>query len=170
MAMRLKPMAPRMTPSTSPEPISLDITRHHWARRISPRARARMTSVAAWDPELPPLEMMSGTKRARTTARSICRSKKPMAVAVSISPRNRMMSEGLNATEPLERAGVLRLGHVEGVVQRHDANQHALGVSDRQGGSALCLKQPHRRLLGVGGLQGHDALVDEVRQVTREGR
>jgi hypothetical protein len=51
-----------------------------------------MTSVAACHPELPPLEMMSGTKRARTTARSISRSKNPMAVAVSISPRNRTTS------------------------------------------------------------------------------
>ena len=37
--------------------------------------------------------MMSGTNRARTTARSICFSKKPMAVAVSISPTNKMTSQ-----------------------------------------------------------------------------
>jgi hypothetical protein len=39
-------------------------------------------------PSLPPLLMMSGTKSASTTARSISFSKYPMAVAVSISPRN----------------------------------------------------------------------------------
>ncbi len=30
----------------------------------SPRAMARITSVAAWEPELPPLEMISGTNSA----------------------------------------------------------------------------------------------------------
>ena len=42
---------------------------------------------AACEPELPPLLMMSGMKSASTTALAISCSKKPMAVAVSISPR-----------------------------------------------------------------------------------
>ena len=51
-----------------------------------------MTNVDACDPELPPLEMMSGTKSASTTARSISASKAPIAVAVSISPRKSAVS------------------------------------------------------------------------------
>ena len=51
-----------------------------------------MTRVEAWEPELPPEEMISGTNRARTTARAIESSKWPMALAVSISPRNRIAS------------------------------------------------------------------------------
>ena len=46
-----------------------------------------MMRLAACDPELPPLEMTSGTKSARTTARAISSSKCPMAEAVSISLR-----------------------------------------------------------------------------------
>ena len=52
-----------------------------------------MTSVAAWDPELPPLEMMSGTNSARTTAFVISCSKDAIAVAVSISPRKSAVSQ-----------------------------------------------------------------------------
>ena len=52
-----------------------------------------MMREAAWEPELPPLLMMRGTKRARTTARAISPSKRPMAVAVSISLKNRMSSQ-----------------------------------------------------------------------------
>ena len=52
-----------------------------------------MTSVDACDPELPPLEMISGTNSASTTARSISRSNAPIAVAVSISPRNSAVSQ-----------------------------------------------------------------------------
>ena len=63
---------------------SFDVAICSWA----PRAIARITSVDAWDPELPPLEMMSGTNRASTTAAAISCSKWAIAVAVSISPRN----------------------------------------------------------------------------------
>src|SRR5262249_28783915 len=56
-------------------------------------ARARMISVVACDPELPPLEMTSGTNRASTTALAISASKNPIAVAVSISLRNRITSQ-----------------------------------------------------------------------------
>ena len=52
-----------------------------------------MISEAACEPELPPLLMMSGTKRARTTAFAISSSKRPIAVAVSISLRNRTSSQ-----------------------------------------------------------------------------
>ena len=52
-----------------------------------------MISEAACEPELPPLEMMSGTNSASTTARAISSSKWPIAVAVSISPRNSTSSQ-----------------------------------------------------------------------------
>ena len=64
------------------------MTRHQSRSRTSPSAIARMTSVVACEPELPPLEMMSGMNSASTTARAISFSKKPIALAVSISPRN----------------------------------------------------------------------------------
>ena len=81
--MRRKPIAPRIVPSASPAAISRRITRHQSRSVTSPSASARMTSVDACDPELPPLEMMSGTNSARTTAREISRSKNPIAVAVN---------------------------------------------------------------------------------------
>ena len=52
-----------------------------------------MMSDAACEPELPPLEMMSGTKSASTTARAISSSKRPIAVAVSISLTNSTSSQ-----------------------------------------------------------------------------
>jgi hypothetical protein len=52
-----------------------------------------MTSVEACEPELPPLEMISGTNRASTTARAMSSSKCVMALAVSISPRNSSVSQ-----------------------------------------------------------------------------
>ncbi len=54
---------------------------------------ARMTSVVACEPELPPLEMMSGMNSANTTARAISFSKNPIALAVNISPRNSTESQ-----------------------------------------------------------------------------
>jgi len=54
---------------------------------------ARMTMVEACEPLLPPLEMMSGTNKASTTAFSISASKCPIAVAVNISPRNKITSQ-----------------------------------------------------------------------------
>jgi hypothetical protein len=45
--------------------------RYQSRRRTSPRAIARITSVDACDPQLPPLEMISGTNAASTVTRSI---------------------------------------------------------------------------------------------------
>ena len=53
---------------------------------------ARTTRVDACDPELPPLEMIRGMKRARTTARAISSSNRPMAEAVKVSPTKRAAS------------------------------------------------------------------------------
>ena len=44
-------------------------TRHQSRSRTSERASARITSVVACEPELPPLEMIRGMKSASTTAR-----------------------------------------------------------------------------------------------------
>ncbi len=85
-------MLPRIAPSERPASTSRRITRHQSRTPTSPSARARMTSVAACDPELPPLEMIRGTKRASTTAFWISASNAPMAVAVSISPINSAVS------------------------------------------------------------------------------
>ena len=82
-----------MPPSARPAPSSRRITRHQSESFTSPSASARITSVDACDPELPPLEMISGTNSARMTAFSISCSKKPIAVAVSISPRNSAVSQ-----------------------------------------------------------------------------
>ena len=82
-----------MPPSASPAPISRRITRHQSRSVTSPSASARITSVDACEPELPPLEMISGTNSARTTALAISFSKKPIAVAVSISPRKSAVSQ-----------------------------------------------------------------------------
>ena len=70
---------------------------------------ARMTSEVACDPELPPLEMMSGTNSASTTALAISCSKKPIAVAVSISPRKSAESQPARFRSMREKA-MLRYG------------------------------------------------------------
>ena len=79
-------MTPRNAPRQIPDGSSRTATRHQSRGRTSPSAIARMMRDVAWEPELPPELMISGTNRARTTARSISCSKWPIAVAVSISP------------------------------------------------------------------------------------
>ena len=86
-------MLPRIAPSARPASSSRRITRHQSTSPTSPSASARMTSVAACEPELPPLEMMSGTNSASTTAFEISASNAPIAVAVSISPMNSAVSQ-----------------------------------------------------------------------------
>ena len=82
------------------------------ARRTSPSAIARMTSVEACEPALPPLEMMSGMNSARTTACAISSSKSPIAVAVSISPTKR------SASQPRALADHLARGRSGGTARR----------------------------------------------------
>ena len=65
-----------IAPSAKPENTSRRTTRDHSASVTSPRANARTIKVAAWEPELPPLEIMSGTNRARTSALLIWSEKK----------------------------------------------------------------------------------------------
>ena len=174
-------MAPRMPPSARPAPISRRITRHQSRSVTSPSASARMTSVEACDPELPPLEMISGTNSASTTARAISFSKKPIAVAVSISPRNSTVSQparfctirrnamsmygSSSASDPpsfwMSSVASL-LGHVEHVVDGDDADQHAGGVGDRQRRAVLVAEHAHRGFLIVGRLQRDEPAVHQV--------
>ena len=126
-----------------------------------------MMSVDACEPELPPLEMISGTKRASTTAFAISFSKKPIAVAVSISPRNSAVSqparfriirakrdlhvrlvEGLRSAEALDVSRRRCLGDVEHVVDGDDADEHAGGVGDRQRRAVVLPEGRDRRLPG----------------------
>src|SRR6202521_3533726 len=116
---RRNPMVPRIVPRARPASTSRRMTRHQSRTYTSPSAIARMTNVVACEPELPPLEMISGTNSARTTAFSISLSKNPMAVVVSISPRNR---EPQNP-DFLNFAGRLILGNFQYVVQSYDADQ-----------------------------------------------
>jgi len=60
---------------------------------ISPSESERIIRDAACEPELPPLEMMSGIKVASTIALAISSSKYAIAEAVSISPTKRMTSQ-----------------------------------------------------------------------------
>ncbi len=128
-----------------------------------------MTSVAACEPELPPLLMISGTNSASTTARAISSSKKPIAVAVSISPTNSTASQpprfrtmsakpicrygassASHAADLLDVLGGLLLHHVHDVVGRDDALHPALGVDDGDGQEALLDEQMrHRFLVGL---------------------
>ena len=86
-------MTPRVLPIATPCINSRCMTRHQSASVTSPSAMARMTSVLACEPELPPLEMMSGMKTDNTTAFAISLSNRPMAVAVSNSPTNSTISQ-----------------------------------------------------------------------------
>jgi hypothetical protein len=64
-------MVPRIKPSESPDSNSFRTTPNQSLKRNSPRAIARITSVVACEPELPPLEMIKGRNIARMAAFSI---------------------------------------------------------------------------------------------------
>ena len=132
--------------------------------------------------------MMSGTNRASTTARAISCSKKPMAVAVSISPRNRTTSqpprlrtidqkrvvqvrlvEGLHAAELLDVLGGLLLGHVEHVVDGDDADSMPCESVTGQRHAVLVLEDRHRRFLVVRCLERHHAVVHQLRDARGRG-
>ena len=125
-----------------------------------------MTSVDACEPELPPLEMMSGTNSASTTARAISSSKCAIAVAVSISPTKSTESqparflimrperrlqvgrvEGLHAADLLDVLGGLLLHDVDDVVDGDDALHAALGVDDRDRHQVVVGEDLRHRLL-----------------------
>src|SRR6266852_5909620 len=137
--MRAKPIEPRMDPSASPLASSRRMTRNQSRSRTSPSAMARITSEVACDPELPPLEMMSGTNSASTTALAISFSKNPIAVAVSIAEEERGepagalpqhagegdgevgLAQRLGAAHLLDVLGRLFADHLDHVVDGDDA-------------------------------------------------
>src|SRR5688572_6873174 len=92
-AIRAKPNVPNKVPRDKPVKNSRRITRHQSRRPISPSAMARMINVDACEPELPPLEITRGIKMESTTALAISCSYLPIAVAVNISLRKRMINQ-----------------------------------------------------------------------------
>ena len=58
---RATPIAARMSPRTRPWPSSRTNTRRKSFTRTSPTASPRMMSDADCEPEMPPVEMSSGT-------------------------------------------------------------------------------------------------------------
>ena len=177
---------PRMPPSTRPAANSRRITRHQSPRRTSPSASARMTSVEACEPELPPLEMISGTNSASTTACSISCSirahrrrrqhlaeeqRRQPAGALLNHPREADLHVGLvqrlGAAESLDVLGRLRFRHVQHVVDGDDADEHAGGVGHRKGGAIVRPKHADGRLLIVGRLQRDELAIHEVADQAR---
>ena len=96
-------------------------------------------------------------------------SKAPIAVAVSISPRNSAVNqparlrimrperdfhvrlvECLRSADALDFLGRRRFRDVEHVVDRDDADQHAGGVGDRQRRAVVAAERGDRGLLVVG--------------------
>ena len=86
---------------------------------------ARVISVAACEPELPPVEMHSGTNRLSTTTSAIASSKYARAVNVNSSATNRHASQKARLRQTVTK---LRLQ----VVLRHRADAaHAMDVLGR---------------------------------------
>jgi len=80
-------MVPRCHPAPDPK-APPDASLFHQSRnRTSCRARARMTRVAACEPELPPLGDHQRHEQGQHTALAISASKKPIAVASASRPR-----------------------------------------------------------------------------------
>jgi hypothetical protein len=73
------------------------------------------------------------------------------------SPERRSMYGSSSASEPpmrwISRVAV-RLGHVEHVVDGHDADQHPGGVGDRQRAAVVLAEHGHGGVLIVGGRSG----------------
>ena len=110
--------------------------------------------------------MISGTNSASTTARAISFSKYPIAVAVSISPTNRIAShparfftiapeadlevglvQRLHAADLLDVLARLFLHHVDDVVHGDDALHPPLGVDHRDGEQMVLRHELRDRLL-----------------------
>jgi hypothetical protein len=175
-------MLPRIAPRERPAKISRRMTRHQSRTPTSPRASAQMTRVAACDPELPPLEMMSGTNSARTTAFEISSSNAPISDEEGRQPSRTLLNhapegdadvrlvEGFRAADALDFPGRGRLGDIQHIVDRHDADQHASGVGDGQCGAIVLTEDGHRGLLIVGGFERHEAPIHQIRDTALERR
>ena len=145
-----------------------------------------MISVEACEPELPPLEMISGMKSASTTRlldlvleeahrrrgehfaeeehdqpdRALAHQLEQRRVHVGLVQR-------LDAAELLHVLGRLLLLHVEHVVDRHDAEQLVLRVDHRQRGAVVFLENVERRRLVVGRAQRDERVVVDLRDLRR---
>ena len=70
--------------------------------------------------------------------------------------------QGLRSADALDFSRCCRLRHVQHVVDRDDANEHAGGVGHRQRTTVVLTEYGDRCFLIVGGLQGHKASIHEV--------
>ena len=188
--MRTKPDAAEdASRARGPAKISRRMTRHQSRSPTSPSASARMTSVDACDPELPPLEMMSGTNSARTTRlRDLVlegahrRGRQHLAEEQRGEPAGALpdharepdvhvgLVERLRSADALDVLRRLCLGHVEHVVDGDDADQHAGRVGDGQRGAVVGPEGGHRGRLVVCRLQRDEPAVHQVGQRLVERR
>ncbi len=148
-----------------------------------------MIRVAACEPELPPLEMIRGTKRARTTASldlvlEVAHRRRgehladeeddqpggPLANHLQDRRGDVRLVQGLEAAEHLDLAGRLLLGHVEHVVERDDADQPPSVVHHGKRRAVVLPEDLDGILLGVGGLEADDPVVAQVRHHGMERR
>ena len=78
--------------------------------------------------------------------------------------------EGLRAADLLYVFGRLGLGHFEHVVNRHDADEHAVGVRDGQREESRPAEEVDGRLVVVRGLERVEAVVHQLRDERAHGR
>ena len=101
------PSRPRHPPRAMPTRSSRTITRGASRGRTSSRASARVTVVAAWLPVLPPVPMISGMNRERTTISSSVSSKTPSTCTVRVAPTastsSHVMRERISASTEVAR-------------------------------------------------------------------
>ena len=86
-------MPPSVTPNARPTASSWRMTRHQSDSLMCPSAMARVMSVAACVPVMPPVAMHSGTKKVSATIWRIEASKLIRTDSVSISARNSTESQ-----------------------------------------------------------------------------
>jgi len=96
-------MHPSVSPSTTPIASSCRSTRNQSFTPICCSASAREISVAACEPELPPVEMHRGTNRLSTTTAAIASSNADSAVNVNSSAPNRHDSQNARFRHSLKK-------------------------------------------------------------------
>src|SRR6056297_610293 len=87
------PIIPRTAPNSKPDISSLLRTIHQSDNLRSSVEMARIISVAACEPEFPPLEIIMGIKSASTAALASVSSKPAIAVTVNICPKKSNISQ-----------------------------------------------------------------------------
>ena len=84
--------------------------------------------------------------------------------------RDVRLVERFRSSDALDLAGGCGFRDVQHIVDRHDANQHAGGIGDRQSGSIVLAKYCDGGLLIVRGLEGDKSAIHEVRDTTVQWR